>query len=101
MARSRIWIGVIGALLAGIVAVNVVTVSLGAGLSQTQTEIQKLERQNTILRSQAINAVSIPTVQTEAGKAGMVNPPTDEINFTTHSPEHFAAAARRLAAQGG
>jgi len=101
MARSRIWIAVVGLLLAGIVAVNVVTVSLGAGLSKTQTEIQKLERENTILRSQAINAVSIPTVQAEAGQAGMVTPPTEEINFVTHSPEHFAAAAQRLAAQGG
>lgn len=101
MAKSRIWIGVIGVLLAGIVAVNVITVSLGADLSHTQVQIQKLERENTILGSQAVNAVSIPTVQAEAGEAGMVTPPTEEINFLTHSPEHFAAAAERLAAQGG
>lgn len=101
MARSRIWIAVIGVLLAGIVTVNVVTVSLGAGLSRTQGEIQRLERQNTILRSQAVNAVSIPTVRAEADRARMITPPTDEIRFITHSPENFAAAAQRLAAKGG
>lgn len=101
MSRSRLWIVVIGALLAGIVAINVVAVSYGTQASRNQSAIQELERKNSILRSAGVNAVSMPTVLGEASEAGMAHPDPTAIRYLEHSPSDIAAAAQRLAAEGG
>ena len=101
VSRSRLWIVVIGLLLAGIVAVNVVAVSYATQASQNQSAIQELERQNSILRSAGIEAISMPTVITEASEAGMAHPDPTSIRYLEHSPSDIAAAAQRLAAEGG
>ena len=52
MARSRAWIAVLGVLLGGIVAVNVVGLSLSATVSQTAAKADRVERENSLLREQ-------------------------------------------------
>lgn len=101
ISGSRMWIALIGILLAGIVAVNVLTVSYGAMASRVETKIETLERQNTILGSSTTKALSMPRVRAAAAAAGMVTPATDEIRYREFGPEVFAAAAARLAAEGG
>jgi len=92
---------VIGVLLIGIVAINVVTVSYGAMSSRIGTDIAELQRQNSILTSQVTNSLSMPRVRSEALAAGMTAPATDEIVYREFDPADFAAAAQRLAAEGG
>lgn len=101
VSRSRLWIVVIGLLLAGIVAVNVVAISYGTRASHNQSAIQELERENSILRSAGIEAISMPTVLAEASAAGMAHPDPTSIRYLEHSPSDIAAAAQRLAAEGG
>jgi hypothetical protein len=101
ISGSRIWIAVIGVLLIGIVLVNVLTVSYGAMASRVETNIEKLERQNSILTSATTRKLSMPRVRAAAADAGMVVPATTEIHYREYGPEVFAAAAQRLAAEGG
>ncbi len=100
ISGSRIWIAVIGLLLIGIVAINVLTVSYGAMASRVERNIQTLERQNAILGSANTRALSMPRVRNAATAAGMSAPATDEIRYREFGPEVFAAAAQRLAAEG-
>ncbi len=101
ISGSRIWIAVIGLMLIGIVAINVLTVSYGAMASGVEAKIETLERQNTILSSSTTRALSMPRVRNAAAAAGMTAPATDEIRYREFGPEAFAAAAQRLAAEGG
>lgn len=101
MSQSRVWIVVIGLLLIGIVLINVLTVSYGAMASRVETNIEQLERQNSILTSATTRVLSMPRVRSAAAEAGMVTPATTEIRYREFSPEVFASAAQRLAAEGG
>jgi hypothetical protein len=101
ISGSRLWIALIGALLIGIVGINVLTVSYGSMASQIERDIEKLERQNSILGSQTTRSLSMPRVRAAASSAGMYAPATDEIRYREFGPEVFAAAAQRLAAEGG
>ncbi len=91
----------IGALLIGIVLVNVLTVSYGAMASRVETNTEKLERKNSILSSSTTQALSMPRVRSAAAEAGMIVPTTTEIRYLESGPEVVAAAAQRLAAEGG
>lgn len=101
MSRSRLWIAVVGALLIGIVAINVVTVSYGSMASGIETEIQTLQQRNAILKSHEISALSMPRVRDAALASGMAVPAPDEIHYRHFQKGDFAAAAQRLAAEGG
>jgi hypothetical protein len=101
LSRTRFWIAVIAVLLTGLVAVNLVAVSFGTEASRNLTQIQALERENAILESTGIAAISIPHVQEGAKELGMVSPDPTTVRFVEHSPSHVAAAAQRLAAEGG
>ncbi len=101
ISRSRLWIAVIGVILIGIVGINLVTVSYGSMASRFETQIQELEQRNSILRSSEAAATSMPRVREAALSAGMAVPATDEIRYRSFAPGDFAAAAQRLAADGG
>ena len=101
ISKSRLWIAVIGVLLTGIVLVNVLTVSYGSMASGIETNTEKLERQNSILSSTITKSLSMPRVRSAAAEAGMIVPATTEIEYREFGPEVFAAAAQRLAAEGG
>ena len=101
LSRTRTWIVVIAILLTGLVAVNLVAVSFGTEASRNLTQIQALERENAILESTGTVAVSIPHVQEGATEIGMVSPDPMTVRFVEHSPSDIAAAAQRLAAEGG
>ena len=50
LTRGRAWIGVLGVLLVGIVALNVMTLSLAAGSGHVDQNIQALDEENSFLR---------------------------------------------------
>ncbi len=101
VSRSRLWIAIIGILLTGLVTINVMTVGYGASSSRIDEQIQSLERRNAILKSTETELLSMPRVRDAALAAGMATPDPEELRYLHYKPGDIAAAAQRLAAEGG
>jgi hypothetical protein len=100
MTRGRAWIGVLGLLLAGIVALNVITLSLAAGASHIDQNVQALDQENSILRSRDAQRSGAARVRHSALALGLAVPSPDSIGFVEASPNDVELAAQRLAAAG-
>jgi hypothetical protein len=100
MTRGRAWIGVLGLLLAGIVGLNVVTLSLAATAGQIDQNVQALDQENSVLRSRDAQKSGSARVRHDAAALGLTVPTADQVNYLQASPRDVAAAAQRLAAAG-
>jgi hypothetical protein len=100
MAQGRAWIAVLGVLLAGIVAVNVMTLHLSAAVGQIDQNIQALEQENPILRSRDAQRSGSQRVRHDAAGLGLTVASSDTIGYVQASPADVAVAAKRLAAAG-
>jgi hypothetical protein len=100
MTRGRTWIAVLGVLLAGIVALNVVTLSLAASAGQIDRNIQALDQENSILRFRDAQLSAVARVRHDAAALGLTIPTSDQVTFVETSPDDIATAAQRLAAAG-
>ncbi len=98
MTRGRAWIGVLGLLLAGIVALNVVTLSLAASAGRIDQNIQALDQENSILRSRDAQLSGAARVRHDAAALGLTVAAADGIGFVETGPRDVAIAAQRLAA---
>ena len=97
LTRGRLWIGVLMTLLVGIVALNVLALSLNASSSKATRQTDVLNRQISTLRAQiAAAGISNENVQSEAGRLGMVAPQPGSIGYVNASRENAARAAKRL-----
>jgi hypothetical protein len=101
MTRGRAWIAVLGVLLAGIVGLNVVTLSLAASASGIDEAITALDQENPILRGRDARLTSVGPIRQAAVPLGLAMPASEEIHFTDAGPDDVATAAARLAAAGG
>jgi len=99
MTRGRLWIGVLGALLAGIVALNVITLSLAAEAGHIAQNIQALEEDNSVVRSRDAQKSGAGRVRHAAAALGIGAAATDVVAVRA-DPGDVATAARRLAAAG-
>lgn len=100
LTRGRAWIAVLGVLLTGIVAVNVVTLSLAATLGQIDQDLIALEQENSLLRSRDAKRSGSARVRDDAGALGLLMPTSDQIGYLEAGPRDVAIAAQRLAAAG-
>jgi hypothetical protein len=100
MTRGRAWIAVLGVLLAGIVALNVVTLSIAASAGHVDQNIQALEQENTLLHSRDAERSGAARVRHDAAGLGLIVPTTDQVSYVQAGPRDIAVAARRLAAAG-
>jgi hypothetical protein len=100
LTRGRAWIGVLGILLVGIVALNVVTLSFAASSGQIDEQITALEQENSILRGRDARLSGIAAVRNAAVPLGLTMPSSEEIHFSDADPGDVATAAARLAAAG-
>jgi hypothetical protein len=100
MTRGRAWIGVLGVLLAGIVAVNVVTLSLAASAGQIDRNIQALDQENSILRGRDAQGSGSARVRRDAASLGLEVATTDRFGYVRASKHDVSVAAQRLAAAG-
>ena len=100
MTRGRAWIGVLGVLLVGIVALNVVTLSFAASSGKIDEQITALDQENSILKGRDAQRSGIGAVRQAAGGLGLAMPSSEEIHFTEAGPGDVATAAQRLAAAG-
>jgi hypothetical protein len=100
LTRGRAWIGLLGLLLAGIVALNVVTLSIAATAGKVDQNIQALDRENSLLRSRDAQKSAAARVRHDAAALGLSPAAVDEVGYVTASADDAATAARRLAAAG-
>ena len=96
LTRSRLWIGLIGGLLVGIVGLNVYSLSLSASGSQVAQKADELALENSSLRAQLTERLSADEIQKAAGKLGLANPMPDEIRYLRATGADAKAAAKRL-----
>lgn len=101
MTQGRLWIGVLGVLLVGIVALNVATLSFAATSGKVDEAITALEKENSMLESRAAQHYSTARVRGEAAQLGLAMPTTEEPKLIEAKPGDVATAAARLAAAGG
>jgi hypothetical protein len=97
MTRGRAWIAVLGVLLAGIVAINVITLSISAAAGHIDRNIQALEEENSLLRGQDAKLSGSSRVRYDASAFGLAAP-TDSVGYIQASRNDVAIAAQRLAA---
>jgi hypothetical protein len=100
MTRGRAWIGVLGVLLAGIVTLNVITLSFAASSGHIDEQITVLDQENSILSGRDARLSGIGRTRDAAGGLGLAMPPSESIHFTDAGPDDVATAAQRLAAAG-
>jgi hypothetical protein len=98
MTRGRAWIGVLGVLLVGIVALNVVTLSFAATAGKIDAQITTLEEENGLLGNRAAKRGGIGPVRAAGSALGLSMPSSESIRFVDSDRETIATAAARLAA---
>jgi hypothetical protein len=97
MTRGRLWIGLLGALLVGIVGLNVWALSLNASSSKVARQTDGLKRANSALQAQIAGELSNEQVQASATKLGLLVPEPGSIRYLGTGGNAAAIAARRLA----
>jgi hypothetical protein len=100
MTRGRAWIAVLGVLLVGIVAVNVITLSLSAAAGHIDQNIMALEQENSLLHGRDAERSGSARVRSEAAALGLTPGTSDKIQAVEVGPHDVAIAAQRLAAAG-
>jgi hypothetical protein len=101
MTRGRAWIAVLGVLLVGIVALNVVTLSFAASLGKIDEQTTTLEQENSSLGGRLAQKSATPRIHYEAATQGLVPSTSEEPKVIEASSGDAAVAASRLAAAGG
>jgi cell division protein FtsL len=84
VAGGVIWIGIVAALLAGVVATNVALLRQNMKLDQLGRERANLRAQNAALSVQLSSAASAPRIQGLAAKRlGLVQATPDQTSYVT------------------
>jgi hypothetical protein len=99
LTRGRAWIGLLGVLLVGIVALNVVTLSFAASSGKVEERNSILEKENTVMQGKAAAALGAQRMRNEAKELKLVQPAETQPQMITARPTDIAEAASRLAAQ--
>jgi cell division protein FtsL len=96
LLRSRLWIWALGALLGGIVTMQVSLLKLNSGISRAVETTTTLERQNADLET-AIARLSAPErVDTGAQALGMVLPDAGQVSYLRAGPQDASRAVRDM-----
>ena len=74
MTRGRAWIAVLGVLLVGIVALNVVTLSFAASSGKIDEQISALEAENSMLKGKVATKYGPDRIRNEAAAQGLRMP---------------------------
>ncbi len=98
ITRGRLWIGVLGVLLAGIVALNVVNLSLNSTAAKLDGQMTVLDQENGVLTNRAAAKLSSERVRGVATGLGFSQGNSADTVFVEYGPKTIATAAARLAA---
>jgi hypothetical protein len=100
LTRGRSWIAVLSVLLGGIVALNVLSLSLTAGSGQQSLEIDELQTDISSLHAQIDEKLAAGKVEAEAASLGLANPDPKQITFLTVKGANAQRVAHLLATDG-
>lgn len=81
LTRGRGWIALLCALLGGIVALNVIGLSISTGVGRTGTAIEELERRNSALRAELAEQLSASRVEAAAAQLGLAVPDPRDVRY--------------------
>jgi len=96
LTRSRLWIGLLGSLLVGIVALNVMALSFNSASSKTAGLSDELREENSALRADIADGLSNVRLQSAAQRIGLVMPQAASALILTPAAGDAEEAARRL-----
>jgi hypothetical protein len=96
LTRGRGWIAVLGAMLVGIVAVNVISLSLTAGSGRLSLQIDELKTEISGLHAQIDERLSASKVEAEAARLGLANPDPKAITYLSAGDGDAARLAHLL-----
>ena len=95
LLRGRAWVALIGALLAGIVFLNVTLLKLNEGITQTSRQAAEVGRDNARLRVEVARLGSSERIKRAAEQQGLTMPAPVQVTYLRTRRETDA----RLAAQ--
>ena len=95
--RGRAWIGVIGVLLIGLVALQVSMLRLNAGIGSSVERSSTLERQNSRLEASIARLSSADRIRAKARALGLVPPRVDRNRYVWAGPANAKLAAAAIA----
>jgi cell division protein FtsL len=99
LLTGRIWIGLIGVLLAGIVFFNVDLLQMNREITQMAEKATQLKRQNDRLRHDYARLASSERIQEAAAELGLVYPAAGEVRYLESKPKLDAHnASKRIIA---
>jgi hypothetical protein len=98
LLRGRAWIGLLGVLLIGLVALNVSLLKLNAAAGRNAELAKKLRVENADLRGRVSRLGSGGRLQDAAANLGLVMPTAGSVHYLTSNP---AVDARRAARRDG
>ena len=96
LTAGRGWIAVLGVLLTGIVALNVIILSLNAGAGVAGERIDALERHNSALQAELAQKQSAGRVEAEAAALGMYVPDAEDVTYLRANKGDAGDAASAL-----
>jgi uncharacterized membrane protein YgcG len=100
LTRGRGWIAVLCAMLGGIVALNVLSLSLTSGSGRTSLQIDELKTEVSSLRAQIEEKLAAGKVEAEATRLGLANPDPKAITFLSAANGDARRVAHLLATDG-
>jgi hypothetical protein len=86
VVRGRAWIAVLGVMLAGIVAMQIEVLKLGASIGRSLQRGSSLQSRNEQLRASVAELGDDQRIETLAGTMGMVMPAPDGVGFVSVGP---------------
>lgn len=87
LLRGRAWVACVGALLAGIVFLNVSLLGLNSGIAVSADQASELRRQNADLRLEVAKLGATERIQRVAESRGFVMPAPGEVTYVDADPE--------------
>jgi hypothetical protein len=93
LVRGRWWIPVLGVMLAGIVAMQVEVLKLGASMGRSLKQNSVLSSRNAALRQSVATLGDDQRIEQLAASMGMVMPPPQAVGFLAASPGGNAGRA--------
>ena len=93
LTRGRLWIGLIGCLLLGLVSMQVALLKLNAGIGRAVQQGANLERRNGELRAEISRLGSEGRIQAMGAKLGLIMPDAGQVTYLAARPGQDAAAA--------
>jgi cell division protein FtsL len=87
LLTGRIWIGLVGVLLAGIVFFNVDLLQMNREITQMADKAAEIKRQNDRLRHDYARLASSERIQEAAATLGLVYPAAGEVRYLESNPK--------------